>query len=418
MTSTTCSCPCEVLTAPLSFFQARQIISQFWGRTHWARDKLREAVRRNHGQELGLQKAHETMLAGRFRKLAHLLRLQLHERPQRGGICCLQEPGFNYPLAYDGQDGVDYYKDELYPTQGHSCDEFDDAIQDARLNDDFWRDVQYTLQVVTALLRLLWDINGDHPCMGKVYQRMHLARHAISNCQAAWKDHAADIQSKNCAKLHSSFHLQQGMLRYALAPAFRSAEVLVDEEGIQAGLRVMIQRLSLLDVVQEAPDTAVCLRTIKLSDVEVYRRAEAAMQECKLYRRPQSCSQCEAKLQSVATELTPTGWWQKYGIRFPAIDRAAQRVLSQPVSASVSPRSWSQQQHLKVKAHRSTCLAADEQDAFGHQPVYCYEPIRLAGQPYMLPSYAHCVANRVLGVMMLIKADDDHANDASGFQHL
>ena len=37
----------------------------FWGRSRWPRNKLREVARRNHGKQLGLQKAKVTRFAGK-----------------------------------------------------------------------------------------------------------------------------------------------------------------------------------------------------------------------------------------------------------------------------------------------------------------------------------------------------------------
>eukprot|EP00965_Chrysotila_dentata_P169151 5585289-Pleurochrysis_carterae.AAC.1 len=56
--------------------QGRRIINRFWGRTRWARTRLREVALKNHGVRIGLYRAKVTRFAGRYRELARLLRLK------------------------------------------------------------------------------------------------------------------------------------------------------------------------------------------------------------------------------------------------------------------------------------------------------------------------------------------------------
>ena len=55
---------------------AQKILARFWGRKRWARTKLREVVKKNHGKDLGLYRAKVTRFAGKVRELGRLLRLK------------------------------------------------------------------------------------------------------------------------------------------------------------------------------------------------------------------------------------------------------------------------------------------------------------------------------------------------------
>ena len=53
-----------------------KVLNRFWGRTRWARTKLREVVLKNHKKKLGLYRAKKTRFAGKVREMARVLRLK------------------------------------------------------------------------------------------------------------------------------------------------------------------------------------------------------------------------------------------------------------------------------------------------------------------------------------------------------
>ena len=53
-----------------------RVLNRFWGRTRWARTKLRETVETNHKKKIGLYRAKVTRFAGKVREMGRMLRLK------------------------------------------------------------------------------------------------------------------------------------------------------------------------------------------------------------------------------------------------------------------------------------------------------------------------------------------------------
>lgn len=53
-----------------------RILNRFWGRTRWARTRLREVAEHNHGRKIGLYRAKQTRFAGKVREMGRVLRLK------------------------------------------------------------------------------------------------------------------------------------------------------------------------------------------------------------------------------------------------------------------------------------------------------------------------------------------------------
>ena len=53
-----------------------RVLNRFWGRTRWARTRLREVAAVNHGKQIGLYRAKQTRFAGKVREMARMLRLK------------------------------------------------------------------------------------------------------------------------------------------------------------------------------------------------------------------------------------------------------------------------------------------------------------------------------------------------------
>lgn len=56
--------------------KTQRVLARFWGRTRWARTKLREVAEKNHNRKLGLYRAKVTRFAGKVREMGCLLRLK------------------------------------------------------------------------------------------------------------------------------------------------------------------------------------------------------------------------------------------------------------------------------------------------------------------------------------------------------
>eukprot|EP00966_Prymnesium_polylepis_P125710 2906699-Prymnesium_polylepis.1 len=56
--------------------KTQKVLNRFWGRTRWARTKLREVAAKNHGRKVGLYRAKATRFAGKVREMGRVLRLK------------------------------------------------------------------------------------------------------------------------------------------------------------------------------------------------------------------------------------------------------------------------------------------------------------------------------------------------------
>mmetsp|Transcript_21599 Transcript_21599/g.45601 ORF Transcript_21599/g.45601 Transcript_21599/m.45601 type:complete len:152 (+) Transcript_21599:586-1041(+) len=103
---------------------------------------------------------------------------------------------------------------------------------------------------------------------------------------------------------------------------------------------------------------------------DVQERTAEAMAEFAKYRARDGIFTKQFVLSNIVT-MAPASWWATYGKHLPTIASVAQRVLSQPVSASAAERNWSIYGQIKF----------DDRNRLGHEVtdklVYCHETIHL-----------------------------------------
>lgn len=141
--------------------KVQKILNRFWGKKRWARKKLREIVEKNHRKKLGLYRAKATRFAGKVKEMARCLRLRNDLQEVVSSFEYAQQ-NFGAMFAEsseedaDGTGMVDNVKMIVLDEQG------------------FWGPLTRILRLCSPIVALLRLMDGQKPCIGKVYDRMFM----------------------------------------------------------------------------------------------------------------------------------------------------------------------------------------------------------------------------------------------------
>eukprot|EP00965_Chrysotila_dentata_P166599 5500330-Pleurochrysis_carterae.AAC.1 len=143
-------------------------------------------------------------------------------------------------------------------------------------------------QVATPIIQLLRLMDGNMPCMGKIYYRMFVIGQAINDSNVPWKDDTYYIHMDRWEYLLLPFHA----VGYALDPEFVDAKGDTDDvvspppllmHATQTGLMGVVERLCLLECLRNSPDPDACLCTISVDDVDVQEMSALAIKQFMKY---------------------------------------------------------------------------------------------------------------------------------------
>ena len=380
-----------------------KILDRFWGRTRWARTKLREVAAKNHKKKIGLYRAKATRFAGKVREMGRVLRLkadlqevvisaayaqqkwpkkkkdtdaeeQQGELDGEGGVkkILLDEDGFWKPLVAALKVAVQLSPPRLQNVPlGHLLGNVPEELFSSALTlaTCSWPRARHLLpcclQIMTPIVKLLRLMDGEKPAMGKVYDRMFMIGQKIDKSDVEWKEEAAKMHAERWEYLHSEFHAAG----YALDPEFMEMANDVDE-ATQNGLINVIEKICYRDVLAEAENPNEARKTITMDSAAVQTRVEKTMEQLAKYQQREGIF---TKLFVVnnAKTMAPASWWATYGKHLPQLASVARRVLAQPCCASAAERNWSVYGQIKTKARSRMGHST------GDKLVYCHEALHM-----------------------------------------
>eukprot|EP00966_Prymnesium_polylepis_P086716 2007111-Prymnesium_polylepis.1 len=202
-----------------------KILNRFWGRTRWARTRLREVAEKNHHKKIGLYRAKATRFAGKVREMGRVLRLKADlqevaisadyakqkwpkkkagekagegeeegeaELDGEGGVkmILLDETGFWTPL-------VEALKVSSSPAGSRNLSvicphHWSASVAIIRLLPS---EADLPWQIMVPVVKLLRLMDGEKAAMGKVYDRMYMIGQKIEQSDVPWKDKAVKIHN-------------------------------------------------------------------------------------------------------------------------------------------------------------------------------------------------------------------------------
>ena len=195
-------------------------------------------------------------------------------------------------------------------------------------------------QILTPIVKLLRLMDGNKPAMGKIYDRMFMIGEKINDSTVSWKQKALEgVKAAAAGKpttegfnarweyLHSPFHAA-GM---ALDPEFMARASDFDD-ATQEGVMLIIERLSLKDVIFESANPATAMLTLTTESPKVAERIAATMVELSQYQASEGIF-TKAHVQLAAKTMAPAAWWATFGKAMPLLSAVARQVqvLAQPV---------------------------------------------------------------------------------------
>ena len=124
-----------------------KILNRFWGRTRWARTKLREVAAKNHGKKIGLYRAKATRFAGKVREMGRVLRLKADLQEVAISAAYAQQKWPKKKKNKDDADDEDEEEEELGGEGGVKLILLDE--------DGFWKPLVEALQVSETQRNLL-----------------------------------------------------------------------------------------------------------------------------------------------------------------------------------------------------------------------------------------------------------------------
>lgn len=307
--------------------KVQKILNRFWGKKRWARKRLREVAEKNHRKKIGLYRAKATRFAGKVKEMARCLRLKND----------LQEVVSSYQYAQQQfgktNDDVDSSEED---------DEGTGVVDGVKMivldEQGFWGPLTRILRLCSPIVSLLRLMDGQKPCIGKIYDRMFMVGEHIEKLRAKypseqWLAQAAKYHADRWEYLHSPMHAAA----YSLDPEFLST-VGDRDQATQDGLLQVIERICLRDIRVAAP--VECRGAITLASDEVQERVGLVTSQLAQYQQ-QSGNFSKKYVLDNAKVLAPAVWWDTYARHLPELTSVAKRVLAQPASASAAERNWS-----------------------------------------------------------------------------
>lgn len=340
----------------------QKILARFWGRKRWARTKLREVARKNHGKEIGLYRAKVTRFAGKVRELGRLLRLKAD----------LQE------VVVSAEYAAHKFEKDDDAADGDADASGSDVVKNIVLDESgFWKKLVEALRIMVPIVKLLRLTDGEMPAMGKIYDRMFMIGQKIDESKVSWKDKAAKIHADRWEYLHSFMHAAG----YGFDPEFIEMQDEIDE-ATQNGLFDIIEKICIRDALAEADDHDAMVMSLYSEDApmvavlpddvlnKAQERATQAHLELAKYQQREGRFG-DPVVMKAAKDMAPAAWWAMYGKHVPRLASAARRVLAQTVSASAAERNWSVYGKIMTPARSRT------QHARADKLVYCHETLHL-----------------------------------------
>ena len=188
-------------------------------------------------------------------------------------------------------------------------------------------------------------MDGNKPAMGKIYDRMFMIGEKINDSTVSWKQKALEgVKAAAAGKattegfnarweyLHSPMHAA-GM---SLDPECMERASDFDE-ATQEGVMLIIERLSLKDVIFESANPATAMLTLTTESPKVAERIAATMVELSQYQASEGIF-TKSHVRLAAKTMAPATWWATYGKAMPLLSAVARQVLAQPVCASSAER--------------------------------------------------------------------------------
>lgn len=361
------------------------ILSLFWGRKRWPRARLREVILANHGRRFGLYRAKQTRFAGTL----GIHTLSPFPKPKSAllptpPLMCISTGKFRemsrlLRVKADLQQVVVSadYASHRFSSRGRTVDEEEGETLDPGIgpkvksivldDDGFWTPLTHILHVAMPLIKLLRMMDGNKPCIGKVYDKMFTIGERIKRLGRGGVAWAGDMSKKHADRweyLHSPFHAAA----YALDPEFMDTVGELDA-ATQEGLLLVFERMCLRDEIALCTDPDA-LSSLTVSSPAVIARVAQVEREFSVYQRREGVFSRPTVLANAKT-MEPAAWWSMYGRHLPLLSAIAPRVLAQPAAASAAERNWS------VYGQIRTAQKSRMHHGTADKLVYCHESMHL-----------------------------------------
>ncbi|KAL1523115.1 hypothetical protein AB1Y20_018072 [Prymnesium parvum] len=329
-----------------------KVLHRFWGKTRWARARLREVTKHNHGKEIGLYRAKVTRFAGKVMEMARILRLKSDlQQIVVSGDYALQKFTIN-SAADEGEADGETVLGSRDPVKVILLDEA-----------GFWEPLVQALVVMTPILKLLRLMDGETPCMGKVYPHMKVIRRKLTQSPVTWKAKVLEIHDDRWEYLKSPMHVAAS----ALDPEFIEEDT---NDEVMDGLITVTERLALRDELYSRTEQGKSSDGTTINSAEVQARLSKTMLQLGSYQSRQGHFNKDFVINNAKVQ-PPAEWWNTYGQSISSLASVARCVLNQPVSASAAERNWSV--YGKIKSENRTRLRHHKSDKL----VYCHEALHL-----------------------------------------
>ncbi|KAL1527820.1 hypothetical protein AB1Y20_009203 [Prymnesium parvum] len=302
--------------------KVQKVLKRFWGKTRWARARLREVTTKNHGHEIGLHRAKVTRFAGKVREMGRILRL-------KGDLQqIVVSPDYTAQKFILHEDTNNEAGDTAALGEVLGAN---DPVRIILLDEDgFWAPLVDALKVMTPIVKLLRLTDGTAPAMGKILPRMEAIREATSKLTIDWKDAVLDIHDKRWDYLQSPMHFAGT----ALDPEFLTRDL---NQATQNGLIEVAERLALRSEMLKLEANGCKDATSRLNpDSECVQDAVAvAMLQISAYQEKEGVFS-KPFVQKSAKQMAPATWWATFGKGQSMIASMAYTILGQPVCASAA----------------------------------------------------------------------------------
>ena len=188
------------------------------------------------------------------------------------------------------------------------------SVTQAVMDERFWKAVEELLSVCDPIIKCLRLVDGNVPCVGKIYWKMF----QIDGVENSGLETSKKTQIRNRIRarwtmLHTDLH----SAGFVLDPDYRLF-LQHENEEVMSGFHAVVERTFPDDMQAQVK---------AIEQHSTYRAGHG------LFSRPVASAS--------AKKMPPFRWWLSFGAHVPELQKVAVRVLAQISSASDSERNWS-----------------------------------------------------------------------------